>query len=144
MARATDIRSNVILPNMTELEGFGPVHVQRTQTSQRGGRPGTAYYLNEEQALLASSLSRTERAKEVRAMLIRVFVAYRRGQLVQAPQFRLPQTFAEALRLAADSEEARVAAESARQVAEQKAIEVQAESDAKSKRPPTPLRWGRG
>ncbi|MHA7062672.1 hypothetical protein [Azospirillum argentinense] len=85
-----------------------------TATGKTGRCPATAYCLNEEQALLVSSPSRTERAKEVRAMLIQVFVAYRRGQLIQAPQFRLPQTFAEALHLAADSEEARVAAEAAR------------------------------
>lgn len=68
------------------------------------GRPAKAFYLNEEQALLVAMFSRTEKAKEVRATLVRVFAAYRRGDLVPAaPAFQVPQTFAEALRLAADN-----------------------------------------
>ncbi|MGF7173555.1 hypothetical protein [Azospirillum doebereinerae] len=52
---------------------------------------------------MVAMFSRTEKAKEVRVTLVRVFAAYRRGDLVQAqPAFRVPQTFAEALRLAAD------------------------------------------
>ena len=86
MERLTNICARIIEPNCAELEAFGPLCTCRVQT---GGRPGTAYYLNEEQALLVASLSRTERAKEVRPMLIRVFVAYRRGQLV--PTEKRPQ-----------------------------------------------------
>jgi hypothetical protein len=51
-------------------------------------RPGTAYYLNEEQALYACTLSRTEKSHQVRVMLIMVFTSYRRGGLV--PQYQLP------------------------------------------------------
>ena len=40
-------------------------------------------YLNEEQALLICMASETEVARQIRAMLIKVFVAYRRGQLKQ-------------------------------------------------------------
>jgi len=53
-----------------------------------GGRPGTAYHLNEEQALLICMLSRTERAKQVRAEVIRVFAAWRRGQRGPGPDPR--------------------------------------------------------
>jgi hypothetical protein len=81
-------------PNFSELAMFGVV-VPRTITSgPRGGRPGTAYYLNEEQALLICLLSKTERAKQVRAEVIRVFTAWRRGELVVAqpamPDFTNP------------------------------------------------------
>ena len=101
MERLTNIRARIIEPNRAELEGFGPLCTCRVQT---GGRPGKAFYLNEEQALLVAMFSRTEKAKEVRATLVRVFAAYRRGDLVPAaPAFRVPQTFAEALRLAADN-----------------------------------------
>lgn len=104
MAETRFIRKNVIEPNRAELEGFGGLCETHTNPGARGGRPGKAYYLNEEQALLVAMFSRTEKAKEVRATLVRVFAAYRRGDLVPAaPAFRVPQTFAEALRLAADS-----------------------------------------
>ena len=101
MSEPRKVRQNVIWPNREELEGFGPL---RMETIQTGGRPGKAFYLNEEQALLVAMFSRTERAKEVRAALVRVFAAWRKGELVQAePAFKLPRTFAEALRLAADN-----------------------------------------
>jgi prophage antirepressor-like protein len=103
MERPTNIRSDVILPNRAELEGFGILQALTANTGKRG-RPGKAFYLNEEQALLVAMFSRTEKAKEVRATLVRVFAAYRRGDLVPAaPAFRVPQTFEEALRLAADN-----------------------------------------
>lgn len=86
---------------MGGFEGFGGLPYR---TANPGARPGKAFYLNEEQALLVAMFSQTEKAKEVRATLVRVFAAYRRGDLVQAtPAFRVPQTFAEALRLAADN-----------------------------------------
>lgn len=71
----------LIRDNLDELRAFGEVSARRAETTARGGRPGTTYYLNEEQALLVCILSRTERAKQVRAMLIKVFVAWRRGRL---------------------------------------------------------------
>ncbi|WP_145684828.1 hypothetical protein [Azospirillum brasilense] len=69
------IRTDIIEANRAELEGFGPLWSERLQT---GGRPATAFYLNEEQALLVAMFSRTERAKEVRAALVRVFAAWRK------------------------------------------------------------------
>ena len=64
--------------NREELEAFGPLAVQHGKSR---GQAFTANYLNEEQALLVATLSRTEKAKTVRAMLIKVFVAWRRGEL---------------------------------------------------------------
>ena len=84
MARLTDIRSNVIWPNREELEGFGSLRSANVNPGPLGGRPGKAFYLNEEQALLVAMFSRTERAKEVRAALVRVFAAWRKGELVAA------------------------------------------------------------
>ena len=106
MARPTNIRG-VIEQNKAELEGFGPCTARVHDHPTVFGRTTTAFYLNEEQALLVAMFSRTEKAKEVRATLVRVFAAYRRGDLVPAAsaalEFRISQTFAEALRLAADS-----------------------------------------
>lgn len=92
MDRARNIRVNVIEPNRAELEGFGSLLARKANPGPSGGRPSTAYYLNEEQALLVCLLSRTERAKAVRAEVIRVFTAYRKGQLQPAlPDFTIPQ-----------------------------------------------------
>jgi len=44
------------------------------------GRPGTAYYLNEEQALLLCIKADTNNAMLVREQVIRTFMAVRRGQ----------------------------------------------------------------
>jgi hypothetical protein len=100
MAVPNAIRWNVITPNREELEQFGKLHSAHAVSGKRGP-VATAYYLNEEQALLVATLSRTEKARQVRSMLIRVFVAWRRGELPERrQQFALPQTYAEALRLA--------------------------------------------
>lgn len=45
------------------------------------GRPSSAFYLNEEQALLVCIFSETENAALVRKQVISTFMAYRRGQL---------------------------------------------------------------
>lgn len=114
MSRPRDIRANVIEPNREELEGFGMIACEeRAHPMPRGGfKTTTAYYLNEEQALLVCMLSRTERAKQVRAEVIRVFTAWRRGELQpsqsQLPDFSNP---AEAARAWADQYDARLAAE---------------------------------
>lgn len=64
--------------NKAELERFGTCpavgHVVK-------GNPVTEYWLNEEQSLLIATLSDAEFAADVRHMLIKVFVAWRRGQL---------------------------------------------------------------
>jgi len=67
-----------------ELEAFGTLAPHRGAQLRENGATHevTEYWLNEEQALLISSVSDAPRAPEVRSMLIRVFVAYRRGHLV--------------------------------------------------------------
>lgn len=76
----------LIEANLAEIEGFG--------TAPRRGAPFTSgngtvqeaeeFWLNEEQALLVAALAKTKNAAAVRAMLIRCFVAWRRGHLLGA------------------------------------------------------------
>lgn len=68
--------------NLIELQMYGEVCSTVEQTSPDGGRPGTAYHLNEAQALLISTLSKTENAARVRHMLITVFIEWRNGTLL--------------------------------------------------------------
>lgn len=79
--RADSIRV-LIKRNKAEIETYGTLHQSDAKSS--GGRPGKAFWLNEEQALLVSTLSDAERAPEVRRMVIKVFVAWRRGDLPPA------------------------------------------------------------
>lgn len=65
------------------MQGFGILREMNANSGKRG-RPALVYYLNEEQALLLCMFSRTEIAKAVRAEVIRVFQAYRRGELTAA------------------------------------------------------------
>lgn len=60
------------------LEGFGPVVVI---DSTYRGQKSEEWHLNEEQALYAATVSDAPNAPAVRAMLIRTFVAWRRGHL---------------------------------------------------------------
>ena len=62
----------------TELESYGLI---ATRCGAYRNRQYTEYWLNETQALLVCVLSRTERAAEVRRVLIAVFTGWRRGQL---------------------------------------------------------------
>ncbi|MBB4077088.1 hypothetical protein GGR08_001405, partial [Bartonella fuyuanensis] len=48
------------------------------------GNNVTEYWLNEEQALLIATLSNTEKSSQVRYMLIKLFVAWRRGEIKQS------------------------------------------------------------
>ena len=82
MKRPTNIRG-LIEANMAELAEFGDVARAECNVSMPNGgtKTVTEYHLNEEQALTIAQISRAPRAKEVRAMLVRVFVAYRRGLL---------------------------------------------------------------
>ncbi|WGD31688.1 phage antirepressor KilAC domain-containing protein [Ancylobacter sp. WKF20] len=114
MARPRDIRKDLIAPHRAELETFGVLRAVSAKSADPlgRGRPSIAYYLNEEQALLVCLLSRTERAKQVRAEVIRVFTAWRRGELAPAkptlPDFTNP---AIAARAWAEQFEGREAAE---------------------------------
>lgn len=87
MSAVRNIRSDIIEPNRDELEAYG------TLCSQR------------QQALLVCILSKTEKAKAVRAEVIRRFDTYeeltRPAPVPVEPVLQVPQTFSEALRLAA-------------------------------------------
>lgn len=102
MAKPADVR-RTINSNSRELSLHGEIVSQAIKTSARGGRPGTAYYLNEPQALLICMFSNTARAAEVRKMLIDVFMEYRRGQLgthhVRAHERRTSAKVDDAIRL---------------------------------------------
>lgn len=65
--------------NIAEIEGMGSLAPRRGKSR---GQVFTEYWLNEEQALLVAVLSNAPQAKVVRAMLVRTFVAYRRGQMI--------------------------------------------------------------
>lgn len=67
--------------NVDEIQGMGICPAVGQNHGGGRGRPTREYYLNEEQALLVSVLSNAPNAPAVRQMLIRTFVAYRRGQL---------------------------------------------------------------
>lgn len=83
MKNRHSIRST-IEANRQELEAYGEVSQHSRETTKRGGRPSTEYYLNEAQCLLVCMYSRTEKAAIVRKAIIEVFMAYRRGELVPA------------------------------------------------------------
>lgn len=84
-SRPANIR-NLIKRNLSEIEGFGPALRREAlvERPQGGGNDADEFWLTEEQALLVAALSKTENAASVRAMLIRCFVAWRRGHLLPA------------------------------------------------------------
>lgn len=83
MARPRKIR-DLIERNKAELESFGSL---APRWGKSRGQEFTEFHLNEEQALLIATLSDAPKAAEVRSMLIRTFVAYRRGQLAPAVNY---------------------------------------------------------
>ncbi|WP_162559898.1 BRO family protein [Methylobacterium radiodurans] len=85
MERPTNIRT-MIKGLREELERFGVLHAERANSSDAlgRGRPATAYHLNEEQAAYVTMHCKTEKATEVKVLLVRVFTAWRHGKLVPA------------------------------------------------------------
>lgn len=84
LVKAHDVRA-MIVRNWSELSLHGNFP-HRAEKSEGRGRPGTAYYLNEGQALVICALSRTEKAAEIRKQIIDVFRAYRSGELQPAEE----------------------------------------------------------
>lgn len=80
MAQPLNIRST-IKANLSELQGLGSIHAESENSEGRVGRPSVVYLLNEAQAVLLTFLAKTEKAKLVRAEVIRVFVDWRNGRL---------------------------------------------------------------
>ena len=118
MARPTNIRQ-LIRQHRAELEQFGILHVAGANSSApRGrGRPAEAeYLLSEEQALAIATLSQAPNAPVVRAMLIRTFVAWRRGHL--APSSDISSELVRLVRtMAAELADVKAAAELALETA---------------------------
>jgi hypothetical protein len=83
--------------NISALQSFGALATQRGKSR---GQEFVEYLLNEEQALYVAAVSDAPRAHDVRVMLIKVFVAWRRGQL-QLPE-EMIRTFGMAKSLVRD------------------------------------------
>lgn len=83
--RSRDVR-NLIKRHREELNTNGPLLQFDAMVDIGSGakRAVQEYHLNEAQALLVCMFSRTEKAAEVRRLLIEVFMAWRKGEL--APQ----------------------------------------------------------
>ncbi|KAF0110011.1 MAG: hypothetical protein FD149_2724 [Rhodospirillaceae bacterium] len=69
--------------NRTELKTHGVISTVEITSSAKGGRPGKEYWLNEGQALVICSLSRTEQAAAVRHAMITLCMQWRRTQAGQ-------------------------------------------------------------
>lgn len=93
--RDRDIRP-LIERNLAELETFGVCAIVSQNHGGGRGRPAKEYWLNEEQSLLIAVKSEAENAAAVRAMLIKVFVAYRRGHLAPVVYAKGPNETREA------------------------------------------------
>ena len=93
---------DIIARNRVELEVYGELpqksgiravspHSGAKGASAVNGRTGSAYYLNEGQALVICALSRTEKAAQIRKLIIDVFMAWRRGKTVDVKEhYRRP------------------------------------------------------
>lgn len=90
MKQPLNIRQSIKI-HTPELSLHGGVFMQAVKTSKKGGRPGSAYFLNEPQCLLLCMWANTTKAADVRKMLIDLFMAWREGKLVDVRQhYRQP------------------------------------------------------
>lgn len=79
----------LIKRRLPELGRLGIISTVSENAGKRG-RPSSAHYLNEAQALLIVMKAETKNAEAARAEIIAVFKAYRHGQLVPVAQPSLP------------------------------------------------------
>ncbi len=98
MKRPRDVRQ-LIERNRAELEIYGPLEIRGAAPRNGPGRLAAEYWLTEEQALALVGFMRTVNAQRVRVALVKLFVAYRRGQLV--PPTALPLDIAHGPRVGA-------------------------------------------
>lgn len=68
-----NIRAALIAPHREDLEALAHLRSEPINTTGKGGRPGTRYFLTREQALLICALSRGEKARQARQRVIDVF-----------------------------------------------------------------------
>ncbi len=73
-AKPLNIRE-LIRRNREEVEAFGGLCHHGTNSGKAGGRPGREFYLNSQQAMLVTILSKTSVAAKVRRQMIEVFDA---------------------------------------------------------------------
>jgi len=76
LERPRDVR-RIIDANWDELAAHGEIRICALN-AQTPGRPGTEYWLNEDQAVALVSLMRTKVARHLRIMLVQVFGKWRR------------------------------------------------------------------
>lgn len=84
MTRPRDVRA-LIERNWDLLTPHGEIGVCGFKSQTSGGRPGTEYWLNEAQSVSLVSIMKTPAARALHSTMVRLFVAYRRGQLAAAP-----------------------------------------------------------
>lgn len=85
-SRAANVRK-IIRRNVPELQLHGRLVLHGGASISGKGRVAQVdeFYLNEAQAILVAMFSRTPKAAEVRAQVIAVFLAWRRGEAMPAP-----------------------------------------------------------
>lgn len=86
------------------LARMGVVSTMEITPGSKGGRPGTAYFLNKKQAIFITAKSETAEATEITIEIIEKFDAYEQGKVHQ-PVFKAPTSMREALMLALDQQE---------------------------------------
>jgi hypothetical protein len=72
----------LIRRHAASLEGIGSLGRRVTNPGPKGGRPGTAFYLNEAQAHFITAKADTKLADIELARVAQVFTEYRRGNLI--------------------------------------------------------------
>lgn len=77
---------DLIRRHREELEDLGGVFAFVSKNpSPKGGRPVTAYFLNEHQATAVCLWAETPKARAARKLIVEVFTAWRKGQLPEMP-----------------------------------------------------------
>jgi phage antirepressor YoqD-like protein len=77
--RPRDIRQ-LIERHIEAISALGAVCGMVPQTSEKGGRPATEYYLNRRQAIFITAKSETAEATDITIEIIQKFDAYERGE----------------------------------------------------------------
>lgn len=85
------------------LRALGVISMVEITSGAKGGRPGTAYYLNRKQAIFITAKSETAAATDITIEIIERFDAYERGA---APAIKAPANMVEALTLALEQQKA--------------------------------------
>jgi hypothetical protein len=80
LAKPADVR-RVIDANWDELTAYGEIRIIAPSAPIRRGPKGREYWLNEEQATALVTMLKTKTARALRVVLVKLFVAYRRGQV---------------------------------------------------------------